>query len=172
MINYITYPFKAIASILVTVVALIVAPVLPLFARDGLLPNWLKWFQTPDNSLYGDWGWKTEHHPEDYKTHMSMTKWLWRNPAQGFDQLLKANITLLEEYNVLGNIKVQETQGIGGVLFIHGAGYFHLYIIIPLGKKCIHSEFGWRLRGIVEGYPSEICKQFVFTPFRVFKFGK
>ena len=52
----------ALISIPLTVLALILAPVLPLFANsDGWLPKWLWWFQTPDNSLDGDQGWITEH---------------------------------------------------------------------------------------------------------------
>lgn len=77
--------------------ALIATPVMPLFRKDSYgaidnaneygieprLPWYLDWFQTQDNSLWGDNGWQTKHCPE-FKTYFGMVKWLWRNPAYGF----------------------------------------------------------------------------------------
>lgn len=37
---------------------------------------------TPDNSLWGDDGWKNIHCPK-YKSYWGMVKWLYRNPAYG-----------------------------------------------------------------------------------------
>ena len=40
----------AIAGMAFTVLAMFLAPVLPLFVRpDGYIPTWFSWFQTPDN---------------------------------------------------------------------------------------------------------------------------
>lgn len=46
------------------------------------LPEWLRWFMTPDNSLLGDTGWRTLH-CADYWSYGGMVRWLWRNPAYG-----------------------------------------------------------------------------------------
>lgn len=82
-------------SLLFTLFAMIAAPVLPLFANaNGWLPRWLWWFQTPDNSLDGDGGWKHEHWQWRYKlpgqiaTYIGRVGWLWRNPAYGLDDAL------------------------------------------------------------------------------------
>lgn len=78
-----------------TLLALLLAPVLPLFARDEYgfcdnanamrteprLPSWLSWFMTPDNSLYGDAGWRTEHCPDHWHDYWGMVQWLWRNSS-------------------------------------------------------------------------------------------
>lgn len=78
--------FLAIAGLACTVLAMLLAPLLPLFVRpDGYLPGWLRWFQTPDNPACGD--------RQFHDTQMSWTSskylwtvfWQWRNPAYGFD---------------------------------------------------------------------------------------
>lgn len=86
---YIKYAFLTILNLLFTLFAVIVAPIVSLFAsNDGWLPNWLKWFQTFDASL--DAGWKDGYFgsfstpPTGYKLWWYRTKWLWRNPAYGF----------------------------------------------------------------------------------------
>lgn len=77
--------------------AFTLSPVLILFKQDRLgycnnntytgveprLPSYLSWFMTPDNSLWGDDGWKNVHCP-NYKSYWGMVKWLYRNPAYGF----------------------------------------------------------------------------------------
>lgn len=92
--RYILYfPLK----ILMFFVALLLAPVLPIFASlqqgktnngnatgiEPRLPTWLSWFMTPYNSLWGDKGWQTIHCPV-YKSYFGKVKWLWRNPVYGF----------------------------------------------------------------------------------------
>jgi len=64
----------------------LLAPVVSLFADDsGWLPNWLNWFQTPDNSLDGDKGWQTEHLWIWAPRWINRTRWLWRNNMHGFN---------------------------------------------------------------------------------------
>ena len=66
------------------------APLVVLFAdKDGWLPRWLWWFQTPDNSLDGDTGWRTQnmpYRPENGRYHRWVNRfhWLWRNKLYGF----------------------------------------------------------------------------------------
>ncbi len=92
------YVSLAFANVIVIVLSMILAPILPLFARmeegpcdnanatatEPRLPKWLAWFQTPDNSLWGDKGWQTIHCATQYNEWWGMTKWLWRNHAYGF----------------------------------------------------------------------------------------
>ena len=79
--------------IVVWLVAMFVAPLLPIFAvptfgptnnanGQGVgprLPVWLSWFQTPDNTLSGDLNFQAKH---GY-SYWSQVLWLWRNPAYG-----------------------------------------------------------------------------------------
>ncbi len=76
--------------------AFLLSPLLVLFKKDYIgycnnntytgveprLPSCLSWFMTPDNSLWGDDGWKNIHCPK-YKSYWGMVKWLYRNPAYG-----------------------------------------------------------------------------------------
>lgn len=88
------------------VVAMLLAPVLPLFSQmrsgpvnnrgsiavEPRLPNWLYWFDTTtDNSLWGDSGWRTIHCPGYWDSYWGMVLWLWRNPACGFSWSVAAH---------------------------------------------------------------------------------
>lgn len=78
--------------------AMLLAPILPAFAYmqygwsnnheeervEPRLPKWLNWYMTPDNSLYGDRGWRLEHCPKYWETYIGQVLWLWRNAACGF----------------------------------------------------------------------------------------
>lgn len=91
---YFYYVFLSIISLPITLLGLILAPILPLFASheygwcdnhshqdfEPRLPKWLSWFMTPDNSLWGDATFITINGT----TYWSMVKWLWRNPAYSF----------------------------------------------------------------------------------------
>lgn len=73
------------------VVGLIAAPFVSLFVdKNGFLPNWLAWFETPDSNMFGYTGdmgfW--EDHCLDTKTWLGRwwvcTLWQWRNTSHGF----------------------------------------------------------------------------------------
>lgn len=51
------------------------------FGTEPRLINQLSWAMTPDNSLWGDDGWKKNN--PNYKSYWSMVRWLYRNPAYG-----------------------------------------------------------------------------------------
>lgn len=170
-------------TLVVTLLAYLLSPILPFFVDDltGDLPNFLRWFETPDAPCVGDAMWKNR--TVGMSRYKQIFLWLLRNPAQGLDAWLKADINLADPVRVYGDINVRTGnsyhainselwKGKGGWLFVTGSGYFNFLGIIPLGGHCVYSEFGWRLRGIADGEPSEICKQFVFTPLRVAKFYK
>lgn len=57
--------------------------VVPFASKDGWLPDWLNWFQTPDNSLDGDLGWQKTHARGHY---WNRVRWLWRNKLYGFSR--------------------------------------------------------------------------------------
>jgi len=80
--------------IVVQLVTYFITPFLPLFVqnREGplnnnnaygigpRLPKCLAWFDTPDNSLWGDSRWYNLHGG----TYISQVKWLYRNSLYGF----------------------------------------------------------------------------------------
>lgn len=82
---YFIYILLVPISLLLTLVALLIAPILPFFAAmqygqidngsamdfEPRLPVWLSWFQTPDNSLWGDQTFK-QNNPIGY---WSEVKW-------------------------------------------------------------------------------------------------
>ncbi len=165
----ILYPFYAIASWLVTLAAYLFAPIICLFVRkdDSLV---MSWFGTPDAPAIGDTFWSQQH--PTYSNYQLAVTWMWRNPAQGFDQLLKANVTMQTLCKVRGDMKMGDTVGIAGYYLITANGYFHFSYCYPIGfGKCIEGGLGWRLNNIVLGYPHPTMGQIVATPFRFFKFG-
>ena len=146
--------------------AMLLAPVLPLFAelRNGplennnaygvgpRLPKWLSWFDTSyDNSLWGDHGWRTKHCPKYWQTYLGMVLWLWRNPAAGFCwKVLAAPIctdtifTLADSGN---GLHVDKGQGTFGWFKItSSSGYFQYRVVKRLwGGKAWTFDCGWLL---------------------------
>lgn len=80
------YPFLAVASLLVGVLTMLLAPLLALTTRsDGNLPRCLYWFQTFDATLDD-----CRKPPFNWTGPLWWTRtcWLWRNPAYGFDMFV------------------------------------------------------------------------------------
>ena len=154
------------ASITFTLLAYLLAPVLPLFAKDGWLPRRLNWFQTPDNSIDGDDGWRNEH-LVGWPRYLKRVFWLWRNPAYGFEWTgpLAAKITKDMEVTVLGDpwIKNRDNARAGAYLCQVGP-YWNDKSIYPLfGDLCLMLEFGWKLQGYAQGRETEGKAMFVFS---------
>lgn len=160
----------AVAKILVYLLALIITPLLVLFEEDGWLPNWASWFQTHDNSLDGDKGWRTEHllflNPKGdewdaLRIYLKRVLWLYRNPCYGFARdVLGAN---LEDDNfiiaIYGDRRTSNSPGHSGWLLrklylyssvnLLGADYWQFYYVRQWGNtaKCLRINLGWKLWG-------------------------
>ena len=108
------YPIKAMASVVVTLTAYMFNWLFALFVQsDGNLPRWLRWFQPSDNLAIGDALWKAEH--PGYSNYMLALTYMNRNPAQGFDQLLQADVSESTPVKVSGNLYIRVgPKGIGG----------------------------------------------------------
>jgi hypothetical protein len=176
------YLFLSFCSIILTLIAYLITPVLALFLdAEGNLRFGRSIFQPPDNPAIGDASWKDEHpYDTDYKLAVS---YLWRNPAQGFQLgFAGADLWVLNELamvKVEGDITI--TGGINdGVDYLLGkTGWFQVSIGEYWHWRNIKhwgfgiytsSEFGWRLQGIAEGRPQDICRQLVFTPIRLIRY--
>lgn len=169
--------------------AYLIAPVLPLFAenRIGLcdngnasrveprLPSWLGWFDTSDNSLYGDHGWRTKHCP-DWNSYFGMVKWLWRNPAYGFEcAVLSAKIGPDDVVAFSGDPWIEDQpNGKEGYCLVRIGDYWDFSYIKRISDNyCIKLHVGWKLKTYAEKperVKTEPVAQYVFSP-RIAKFS-
>ena len=156
-------------SILVTVLGIVLSPILPLFAKDGWLPKWLSWFQTPDNSLYGDDGWKYEHWQWRYKlpaplaTYVGEFGWLLRNPGQGYGVRYLTGDPIIATFT--GNSHVNDNPGIEGTCMVHCQGLFQWVWVKRISvSKCIYCNFGWNVKGCIDGNERSHTATYTFSP--------
>jgi hypothetical protein len=126
--------------------------------RDGRLPNWLSWFQTPDTSSDGDPGWKTEHWQWRFKlpmalaTYVGRVGWLWRNPVYGFaTSVLGAKMEPGDSLAVAGDPLTSNRPIHAGTvrrtLWREGeAVYWQFYYVRRWSAtRCLRINLGWKL---------------------------
>jgi hypothetical protein len=148
-----------IAALLMEALALVLAPLLPAFARDGHLPRWLKWFETYDCNLYGDHGWQTEHVKEP-SSYWSQVQWLARNRAYTFKWTVLSAPMCLEKLTYEGDLKINRNNGRFGVLRVTMGEYWQYKLVRPLAfGYCSMLNFGWLLDDFSQ--PSAL---FMFSP--------
>ena len=174
---YILYILLVPINLVITLLALVIAPVLPLFAnqQEGWLDNhssWgvgprlptcLDWFMTPDNSLDGDATFAQLNPP----CYLSQVKWLIRNPAYAFGlrYLVPPYMTV-----VYGDKTIKDNDNAkAGWCFIKANGLFQFRLVYPIGfSRCFLCNFGWNIMGLVdpnvEPKPQEWQSTFVFSP--------
>ena len=175
---YALYILLVPISILTTLLALIIAPVLPLLAsqQEGWLDNhsswgvgprlpvWLAWFQTPDNSLDGDHTFCVLNPP----SYLSQVKWLLRNPAYAF-----ALRYLVPPYDcrVSGDKTIKDNDNAkAGWCTVRANGLFQFTWVKQIGTtgRCWYVNLGWNLRGLVDDNvptkPNPWQATFVFSP--------
>ena len=175
---YITYLLLVPISLLITLLALVIAPVLPVFRVNAYgwcdnhsyedfgprLPQWLNWFMTPDNDLYGD----ATFQSINGKLYWSMVKWLWRNPAYSFAlRYISAPYTT----SVAGDPTIRDNDNAkAGWCLVKSNGLFQLRICIhiPFTSRCIWANFGWNIMGLadpnVQPKPQTWQSTYVFSP--------
>lgn len=164
-----------VRNIYMTVTAMFFAPILPLFAlgKDHL-PGWLSDFDTPDNPIYGDSGFRIDH-PND--TYWTRVLWLWRNPAYGFDvNVLGRRVytwpVIVSGDPWIGNMaaaSIGRKTGQSGYCRVKGDGCWEWYYVRQWGNtsKCVRIRLGWKLLGFAQradGYPIGGLAQFCFSP--------
>lgn len=175
---YLIYLLLVPISLLITLIAVITAPIMPLFAVQKLwwcdnhsyeavgpvLPAWLNWFNTPDNTLDGD----ATFQKLNGISYWAKVKWLWRNPAYSF---------ALRYLNAPYNTKVQGDKTIKdndnakeGWCLVHANGLFQFRYVkrILSTSRCIYVNFGWNCIGLVDdnvpNKPDTWQATFVFSP--------
>ena len=163
--------FRYLAYLLINftfdVFATLIAPLLPLFARMELgnsdnnnarlyeprLPKWLNWFQTQDNSLWGDKGWQTVHYPA-YKSYWGQVLWLIRNSAHG---LVNGPLAVTVDYTKLEHagdttLSAQDAKYEEQRFYAGQDDYFQFMTVqkIPLLNRLIYINIGWLFDPFVE----------------------
>jgi hypothetical protein len=172
---YIYYILLVPISLLITLVAVLIAPILPLFAKplfgwcdnhsyeaiEPRLPD--GWFMTPDNSLDGDATFKRLNPP----SYWSQVKWLLRNPAYSFAlRYLDAPYTT----SVFGDKTIKDNDNAkAGWCFVKANGLFQFTSVTPIGfSRCIYINLGWNIRALVDDNvqpkPVKYQATFVFSP--------
>ena len=173
--TYIIYLLLVPISLLLTLLAVILAPLLPLFAVQKLwwcdnhsyqavgpvLP--FNWFQTPDNTLNGD----ATFQSLNGISYWAKVKWLWRNPAYSFAlRYLNAPYTT----SVAGDPTIKDNDNAkAGWCVVHANGLFQFTLVAPIGfSRCVYVNLGWNVRGLVDvnvnPKPQEWQATFVFSP--------
>ena len=174
---YLYYAFLVPISLLITLVAVLLAPVMPIFTvqKEGWLdnhstwgvgprlPTWLNWFMTPDNSLDGDATFERLNPP----SYWSKVKWLWRNPAYSFALRYLHN----PYYTIVrGDKTIRDNDNAkAGWLWVYANGLFQFVFITPIGfNRCIYVNLGWNVRALVDDNvpikPDPYQATFVFSP--------
>lgn len=174
--------------LLVSALTFPLAFILPFFAqyREGrlnngndygwgwYLPNWLSWFQTPDNSLDGDNGWKTEHWQWRYKlpaplcSYVGRVGWLWRNPGYGFGVVYMSGDPIVAGFS--GNEHVNDDPGVEGYCLVSSQGLFQFVWVKKIGTdRSIYCNFGWNIKGLVGSDQKTHIATYAFSP-RLSKF--
>ena len=180
---YLKWALMVPLSLLVTVLGVLLCPILPLFAsaQEGLidngtsygigprLPKRLNWFMTPDNSLNGDNGWKTEHWQWRYKlpqwlsVYVGYVGWLLRNPGQGFGFRVLTGDPIIAKWD--GNVAVNDNPGVEGHCTVHCQDLFQWVWVKRITEtKCIYCNFGWNIKGCIDGTERVHLATFTFSP--------
>ena len=174
---YLIYLVLVPISLLLTLIAVILAPIMPLFATEQLgwldngakfgvgprLPKWLNWFMTPDNSLDGD----ATFEKLNGISYLSKVKWLWRNPAYSFALRYLNNPYYTK---VSGNPTIKDNDNAKkGWCLVKANGLFQFRWVQPIGfSRCIYANFGWNVIGLVDPNvnpkPDTWQATFVFSP--------
>ena len=162
------YIILAISSLLITMSAYILAPVLAWFVdADGNLPKYLRWYQTIDAPCYGAEFWATDN--PTYSRYKLIVTWLWRNPAQGFDRWAKADVERNTLVDVYGNLNIKDTPpAIGGWFLITCTGYFQFSMIWPTKYVTFVTHIGWNLDPIALHYSHPTMGNLKVTPLRFY----
>lgn len=159
---YIKWLFLLIFNLfMVFIVNWPLAPIIVLFAKDnGWLPNWLWWFQTDDNSLDGDDGWKNGTRPIKNETNkfyrwINRFSWIRRNSCYGFSkEILGVKVKRSDRYYSVGNEHVGNGPlGKSGLIkrYVIRDGKpiaFQIYYVRQYKRwpnKCFRLNLGWKI---------------------------
>lgn len=167
---YLRYLALALLGILVTLVAVLLSPVLPVFIRAGQYPAWLSWFQTADAPAYGDSSFRAHQMawaqwmPEWLFFYVAGVMWQIRNPGYGYDAAW-AGLTVTagfiyshegrEDTNIgrdaQGNVHLVEGRLVRHLVNGDGREYFEkTWLHRWSSKRAWRITIGWHLHPTIE----------------------
>lgn len=162
--------FYLFVYLFVVIISVILTPVFVLFrvnkaglidngnsyAVEPRLPDWCSFAMTPDNSLWGDEGWKTKHCP-NYQSYWGMCRWLWRNHGYGASwTTLGAPVVSSALMEVEGDKGIDRNSREGSFRITYGNFWQWKFVKrIPGTKYCIMLNFGWMLDPYIDD--PELC---------------
>ncbi len=168
--------------LVVTAIAFPLAFILPFFSeqKDGLLdngtktgiglrlPNWLSIFQTPDNSLDGDEGWRVEHWqwrfklPKPLAIYVGQVGWLWRNPGYGVGRII---LNAPFDVSFTGNKDVNDSPLVEGYCNVKANGLFQFVWVKKItDTKCLYVVVGWNIKGLIGSDKKTHIATYAFSP--------
>lgn len=173
---YLRWLLLLVPDLLASLLNYPLALVVVLFANEeGYLPRWLWWFQTPDNPLDGDGGWRNEHWQWRFKLPASLARyvgrvgWLWRNSMYGLAiDVLGAKTQGWDILITSGDTKTGNRPIHDGwcyrVLYRDGQPiYWQFYYVKRWSEtRCVRINLGWKLWSFQPG--QAINCQFVCSP--------
>jgi hypothetical protein len=170
ILKTILFIIEVTAALVLTLVAYIFCWLIALFVdKDGNLPTFLRWFQTPDATCYDDM-WVAEH--PTWSKYKIATTWIARNPAFGFRKFCSvgAKRCIVSK----GNVNIADGEfGVAGWYFLVGDdSSWNLSFIINLGNgSCFRGSWGWYLLPLSKGYDSINTGMLEADLFRFYSFG-
>ena len=155
---YLKWFLSFLPSCFMAVFGRLIAPILPMFASDdGWLPSWLSWFQTPFDSLDGDYDHQQKWPGTDvWSTYKRRTAWLLRNVAYGFDMRV-CGVEVdpdVDQIEVIGDPNISDQSGISGLVrwrayregrLITWQWYFVWHYEIFKSFRCVRIGAGWKI---------------------------
>lgn len=165
---YLKYILILPVYLLMKIVGKVVAPIVALtVSPQGNLPRWLKWFQTPDSTMFGEGG---DHgffadNIDKTDTYFGRwwvaTKWQWRNTCHGFntwaigvdDRGLIEHLEWVKDVRDLQKYK-KTVQEDGKIVAFEFKGAFQWFNL----AKRFRWRIGWKIRWDIR-FPA----QYVFS---------
>lgn len=117
----------------------------------------LSWFDTPDNSLMGDPGWRASGH--DGARWLDRTKWLYRNSLYGFKWSVLAAPMESEKVTRTGPASIDYHAKQYGTQRYTMGKYWQYKSVKPFMGRILVLNFGWLLDDI-----SQKKALFMFSP--------
>lgn len=174
-IRIVQWVFLFIASMIINLLSIVLAPFIAIYSLYKPVPKWLNWFLTHDCGIDGDpdhlQRWTGE---SKWKKFLRRTAWLWRNKGYTFDYDVCGRIlgnTLVNK----GDPETSDAKKAGYIFQYDENGTWEYYLVKPYSfkkDKCLRLRFGWKIADGLVGTGSKmmlatsigIWKDFVSRP--------
>lgn len=167
--------FLFIASMIINILSIILAPFIAIYSLYKPVPKYFNWFLTHDCGIDGDpdhlQRWTGE---SKWKKFLRRTAWLWRNKGYTFDYDVCGRVignTLVNK----GDPETSDAKKAGYIFQYDENGTWEYYLVKPYSfkkDKCLRLRFGWKIADGLVGTGSKmmlatsigIWKDFVSRP--------